>query len=40
MSSVYKKGAKWWAKLKGFKIAGKWSGKPTPYKADAAQGER
>jgi integrase len=34
MSSVYKKkgSAKWWAKLKGYKVAGKWSGKPTPYK--------
>lgn len=40
MSSVYKKGSKWWAKLKGFKVPGKWSGKPTPYAADADNREK
>lgn len=36
MSSVYKKGGKWWAKLKGLKEPGKWSAVPTPYKATDA----
>lgn len=33
MPSVYRKGGKWWAKLKGVKEPNEWSGKPTPYKA-------
>lgn len=32
MSSVYRKGGKWWAKIKGYKMAGEWSAVPTPYK--------
>lgn len=34
MPSVYRKGGKWWCKLKGDKVPGKWSAIPTPYKAE------
>lgn len=32
MASVFRKGAKWWARLKGAKKPGKWGNVPTPYK--------
>lgn len=34
MSTVYRKGGKWWCKLKGYKEPDKWSAIPTPYKAE------
>jgi integrase len=34
MASVYVKGVRYWCRIKGRKVAGKWSSYPTPYRAD------
>ncbi len=40
MASIFKKGAKWWCRLRGLKKPDKWGNAPTPYKATQENADR
>lgn len=40
MASIFKKGGKWWARVKGHKVAGKWGAIPTPYKSKPSEEDK